>query len=148
MAERNLSAAWPGFGAVHHRLRLLLVGVLTGSVAGMGSFLFINSQFFPLGLGENWGLLIVGLAGAYTHFLAADLTESVKLSLIAFLVGICVHVGAAIAPLWILPYPPFARDYLLPQTIGRALAGNILGYLMTFWGAYFGAILASGYFDP
>ncbi|PSQ46064.1 hypothetical protein BRD15_10205 [Halobacteriales archaeon SW_6_65_15] len=148
MAERAVAATHFGFGTDRRRLRMLALGSLTGVVAGMGSFMYINAQFIPWGVDKMWALALVGVAGAYTHFLAHDLSDSIGLSLVAVLIGLAVHTVAWIAPLWILPYPPFARDILLPKMLGEALAGGILAYLLTFYGSYFGAVLVGGYVEP
>jgi hypothetical protein len=147
MAERTLSTNRFGVGSVVSRLRLLFIGTLTGIMGGMGAFLFINSEFMPLGLGENWGLLIIGVAGVYTHVISADLTESIGVAIIAYTVGLGVHVGTSIAPLWILSYPPLARDLLLPSMVGQAIAGNFFGYLTMFFGSYCAAVVVDGYYE-
>jgi hypothetical protein len=148
MAERTLTSTPPVGRAVRHRLRLLALATLTGGVAGMGSFMYIKEQFLPWGVSATWALVLVGLGGAYTHFLAEDLSESISLSLVAVVVGFAVHVGAWIAPLWILSYPPGARDLLLRPMVGRAVTSGILAYVMTFYGSYFGAVLVGGYLEP
>jgi len=147
MAERNLAGTRFDFGAVRGRLRLLALGTLTGVVAGMGSFMFLKDQFLPWVVTETWALALVGVAGAYTHFLADDLAESIALSLVAVAVGLAVHVVAWIAPLWLLAYPPFARDLLLPKMVGEAVASGLPPYLLTFYGSYFGALLLGGYLE-
>jgi hypothetical protein len=147
MAERNLAGRRFDFGALGGRLRLLVLGTVTGVVAGMGSFMFLKSQFLPWVVTETWALALVGLAGAYTHFLADDLAESITLSLVAVMVGLAVHVVAWIAPLWLLEYPPFARDLLLPQMIGKSLASGLPPYVLTFYGSYFTALLLGGYLE-
>lgn len=148
MVERTLFRTRFGVGSVAGGLRLLFIGTLTGIMGGMGAFLFINSELFPLGLGENWGLLIIGVAGVYTHVISTDLRESASAAIIAFLVGIGIHVGVSIAPLWILSYPPMARDLLLPVVLGRALGGNVFGYFMPFLGSYCAAVLVDGLYKP
>lgn len=146
--ERTLLTTRFGVGSVTNRLRLLFIGTLTGVMGGMGSFLFINSEFFPLGLGENWGLLIIAVAGVYTHVIAADLAESISVAIIAFFVGLGVHVGTSIAPLWMLSYHPLALDLLLPIMLGRAVVGNLFGYSVTFFGSYCAAVLVDGSYKP
>lgn len=147
MAERTLSANRFAGRSVRYRLRLLALATLTGGVAGMGTFMYIKDQLIPWGVSPTWALVLVGLGGAYTHFLADDLAESISLSLVAVVVGFAVHVVAWIAPLWILSYSPTARDLLLRQMIGRALTSGILAYLMTFYGSYFAAVLVGGYLE-
>lgn len=148
MAERTLSTGRFTGRAVHNRLRLLVLASLTGVVSGMGTFMYVKEQFLPWGVDATWAFALICLGGVYTHFLADDLSESIKLSLVAAGVGFAVHIGAWIAPLWILPYSPFARDLLLPQMVGRALTSGILTYLVTFYGSYFGAVLVGGYLEP
>ncbi|MFC7080636.1 hypothetical protein [Halorussus caseinilyticus] len=147
MAERALSAAGFGLGAVRERLRVLALGSLTGVVAGMGTFMFLQENFLPWGVTETWALGFVVAAGAYTHFLAADLSESIALSLVAVVVGLATNVVAWIGPLWILGYPRFARGLLLPKMVGEALASGLPTYLITFYAAYFGALTLGGYLE-
>ncbi|UPV73584.1 hypothetical protein M0R89_13675 [Halorussus limi] len=148
MAERTLAGTRFGFESIRGRLRLLALGSLTGAVAGMGAFMFLKEQLLPWGVTETLALALVGVAGAYTHLLAEDLSESIALALIASGIGLVVHVLAWIAPLWILSYPPPARDLLLPKMVGEALASGLPPYVVTFYGAYFGALLVVGYFEP
>ncbi|WP_128478050.1 hypothetical protein [Halorussus pelagicus] len=147
MAERTLSGTRFGFGAIRGRLRLLVLGSLIGVVAGTGVFMFLKDHFLPWGVTEMWALALVGVAGAYAHFLADDLTESISLSLVAVLVGLAVQVLAWIAPLWVHSYAPFTRDLLLPKMIGEALASGLPPYVITFYGTYFGALIVGGYFE-
>lgn len=148
MAERTLSTGRFTGRAFSNRLRLLVLASLTGGVAGMGTFMFLKEQFLPWGVDATWALVLVAVAGAYTHFLATDLSESISVSLIAAVFGLVVHVVVWIAPLWILSYPPFARDLLLPQMVGQALASGLPPYLVTFYGTYFGAVIVGGYLEP
>lgn len=148
MSETATSRLNFAIESVRKRIRLLLVGSLTGAVAGMGSFMYIKKLFLPWGIPETAPFALIALAGAYTHFLAQDLSDSISLSLVAVVVGFAVHVGAWIAPLWILPYPPIARGILLPKMAGEALTGAIFVYLLTFYGSYFGAVIIWGYLDP
>lgn len=147
MAERTVSTRTLRVGSLRQRLRVLALGTLTGVVAGMGSFTYIKEELIPWGVDPVWALVLVGVAGAYTHFLAVDLDESVTLSLIAVVAGLGFHSVAWIAPLWLLQYPPFARDLLLPKMLGEALMTGILAYLMTFYGSYFGGVLIGGYLE-
>lgn len=147
MAERTLSTTRLGVGTGRGWPRLLAVGSLVGVVAGMGSFMFINDQLMPWGVSNAWALAIIGLAGAYTHLLAIDLSESITLSLVAVVAGFAVHVGAWVSPLWVLSYPPAARDVLLPRMLGEAVAGGLLIYVLTFYGSYFGAIFLASYVE-
>lgn len=148
MAERTLSTNQFPVRRVRARLRVVALASLIGVVAGMGSFMSIKYAFMPWDISQTWAYVVTALAGGYAHFLAKDLSESVTIALGAFFIGIAFHIGAWIAPLWLIPYPPIARDLLLPQMLGRALAGNVLVYVMTFLGSYFGAVIVGGYFDP
>ncbi|WP_158057445.1 hypothetical protein [Halorussus halophilus] len=131
-----------------NRGRLLTLGSLVGVVAGMGSFMYIKASFIPWGVDPAWALVLVAIAGAYAHFFSEDLADSITLSLVAVVVGLGIHVTAWIAPLWILNYPPAARDLLLPGMLGRAVSSGILAYLLTFYAAYFTVLLVGGVLDP
>jgi hypothetical protein len=148
MAERAISVNSFDIGAHHDRIRLLALGSLIGVVAGLGTFMFLNPQFLPWGISETVPLALIGVAGAYTHFFAEDLSEGISLSVIAVVIAIVIHVVAWIAPLWILSYPPFARDLLLPQMVGEALASGIPTCLIAFYGVYFSVVLVGGYVKP
>lgn len=148
MANRTISTTQFGARSVVGRLRLLFIGTMTGSMSGMGTFLFVNPEVIPLGLGDNWALFIISIAGVYTHVITTDLRESVSVAIIAALVGIGVHMGVSIAPLWILPYHPIAIDILLPFMIGRAWIGGVVGSLAVFFGAYCATVLVDGSYRP
>lgn len=148
MAERTLTVASFGAEARHERLRLLALGSLIGVVAGLGTFMFLRKSFLPWGVSETVPLVIVGVAGAYTHLLSRDLSEGISLSIIAVVVGLVVHVVAWITPLWVLGFSPFARDLLLPKMIGEALASGMPTYLITFYGVYLSVVLVGGYVKP
>lgn len=149
MAERTLAARAPvEFDNLGGRARLLGLGLLLGVVAGMGTFMHIKNQLLPGFADRTWSVALMALAGAYSHFLARDLNDSISISLLGFLSGLGVHVLAWISPLWILAYPPLARDVILPKMIGQAITGAILVYLVTFWSAYFAAVLFAGYLKP
>lgn len=148
MAERTRTATRFDRGALRERLRLLALGGLVGLVAGMGTFTYIKSQLVPWGVGRGWALALVAAAGAYAYLLADDLAESVALSLVGWAVGFAVHVGAWVAPLWLLSYPRAARGLLLPGMLGEAVAGALLASVLTFYGAYFAVLTVGGYLDP
>ncbi|MFC4449789.1 hypothetical protein [Halorussus aquaticus] len=147
MAERTRTMSGVELDGVRTNLRLLALTLFTGSVAGMGAFMSVKHTLMPLGVSQTWAYVVMALGGAYNHLLARDLTESITLALGSFLVGLAFHVAVWIAPLWLLPYPPLARDVLLPKMLGQAIAGAIFTYLMTFFGAYFATVLVGGYLE-
>lgn len=129
------------------RARQAVIGSLTGIVGGMGAFMHTRAGLVPAAL-DGWsGPVVIVLAGVYTYLLLPDLRGSVAAMLLAFGVGIATLVLAWIAPLWLLPYPPAARDLLLPGLLQRAVTSALSVYLLLFLGGYLTTLLVAGYFD-
>ena len=115
-------------------------GLSVGLLAGMGAFVYHMTQFVVVEV-DSWVLLLpMVAAGAFAHLFAPSLRRSVRLGLAGFFLGLVVLVGAWIAPLWILGYPPLMRDFLLLNRIGQEVvtaavinysAAYATGYLFT-----------------
>jgi hypothetical protein len=111
----------------------------------MGAFVYNATQFVPGETDVRLLLVPVFAAGAFAYLFADSLRASARLGLIGFFGGLVVFMGAWIAPLWILPYSPTARDILLPKMLGEGgmafiacSAAYLAGYLSTvsiaaFW---------------
>lgn len=121
---------------LHRTAAFLLEGVAVGLLAGMGAFVYNTPQF--VGLGADAKLLLVPMvgAGAFAHLFASSLRDSIRLGLTGFFVGLAVFVGAWIAPLWMLSYPPTARDVLLPEMVGDVMSAAFLNYAAAYLGGY------------
>jgi hypothetical protein len=125
--------------------QLLVKGLSIALLAGMGAFVYNATQFVPGETDVRLLLVPVFAAGAFAYLFADSLRASARLGLIGFFGGLVVFMGAWIAPLWILPYSPTARDILLPKMLGEGgmafiacSAAYLAGYLSTvsiaaFW---------------
>lgn len=143
MAEGTI----PGWTAVPERGRFAVIGTLTGVVGGMGAFMFTRSGLMPTPLAAWMAAAVVLLAGVFTYLLVPDVRGSVAAMLVSFGVGIATLILAWVAPLWLLPYPPAARDILLPGLLQRAAAAALSSYLLLFLGGYLTTLVIAGYLD-
>lgn len=112
-------------------------GLSVGLLAGMGAFVYHMTQFVAVGV-DGWVLLApMALAGAFAHLFAVSLRRSIRLGLAGFFIGLIVLVGAWIAPLWILGYPPAMRDLLLLNRIGQeVVTAAVINYSAAYAGGY------------
>ncbi len=129
------------------RLPAIAIGVLTGLLGGMGAFMYSRSGLLPGGIPGWIPTGIVAVAGVYTSLLVRDVRRSVTAMLVAFGVGIATLIAAWIAPLWLLPYAPPARDLLLPGLLQRAVTTAMSSYLLLFLGGFLTTMMVAGYLD-
>lgn len=116
-----------------------------GTVGGLATFVYNRADLMTANVDPRVALGLAALAGAFAHLLAADLRESIRLGLASFLVGGVVFTVAWVAPLWILPYTPAARDVLLPKMLGEAVTAAFLTYTAVFLGTYLATVCVDGY---
>lgn len=146
-SDSSVVAAVDPTGRVAALLSQVAPGVLVGVVAGMAVFLYTRAPVLPDFAAAWWGLALVTAFGGFAHLLSRTLSGSVRTALVAFAVGFLFNVAAWVAPLWLLSYPPGARDLLLPRVVGRAVTAGILVYPLAFFGGYFVLVVLDGYFD-
>lgn len=151
MAERA-ERAIEGRAVSSARLRLLgtllLVGLPPGAVGGLAAFVAVKDTLVPWAI-PQWGAIgIVVLMGMYVHLFAGGLTTSVGGALAATAASLATHVGAWIAPLWLLGYPPGARDLLLPRFAGQAVVAWVFVFPAAFAAGYFTTVVIAGYLNP
>lgn len=130
-------------GRVRALSRAVSVGLPSGVLAGLGAFLLSQPSLTPVA-GTTPPLALVALGGGVVPLLTDRLRRSVAAMLCAYATGIAVHLGAYVAPLWVLSYPPSARDLLLPRFLGEALA-VVFQYTLAFFAAYLLVVTISGY---
>ena len=130
-------------GRVRALSRTVSVGLPSGVLAGLGAFLLSQPSLTPVA-GTTLPLALVALGGGFVPLLTDRLRRSVAAMLCAYATGIAVHLGAYVAPLWVLSYPPSARDLLLPRFLGEALA-VVFQYTLAFFAAYLLVVTISGY---
>jgi hypothetical protein len=121
----------------------LVKSILIGLLAGMGAFVYNGTQFLPFEVDPRLLLVPILLASAFARLFASSLRESVQLALAGFFIGAATFVGAWIAPLWILPYSPVARDILLPKLTGSAISAGFLNFSPTYLGGYLATVSVS-----
>ena len=123
--------------------RAVSVGLPSGVLAGLGAFLLSQPSLTPVA-GTTPPLALVALGGGFVPLLTDRLRRSVAAMLCAYATGIAVHLGAYVAPLWVLSYPPSARDLLLLRFLGEALT-VVFQYTLAFFAAYLLVVTISGY---
>lgn len=123
-------------GSVQRIGLFLLKGVSIGLLAGMGGFVYNGTQFLPVEVDTRLLLVPVLAAGGFAHLFAPSLRASVRLGLTGFFIGLFLFVSAWLAPLWILSYPPVARDVLLPKLAGDAISAGFLNFSPTYLAGY------------
>jgi len=129
------------------RLGPIGVALLTGILSGMGAFMYSRAGLLPNPVPGWMPSAVVLLAGVYTFLLVRDIRGSVAAMLVASAIGIAILIAAWVAPLWLLPYPPAARDLLLPGLLQRAVTTAITTYLLLFLGGYLTTLMVAGYLD-
>jgi hypothetical protein len=112
-------------------------------LAGLGAFLLSQPSLTPVA-GTTLPLALVALGGGFVPLLTDRLRRSVAAMLCAYATGIAVHLGAYVAPLWVLSYPPSARDLLLLRFLGEAPT-VVFQYTLAFFAAYLLVVTISGY---
>jgi len=130
-------------GRVRALSRAVSVGLPSGVLAGLGAFLLSQPSLTPVA-GTTLPLVLVALGGGFVPLLTDRLRRSVAAMLCAYATGIAVHLGAYVAPLWVLSYPPSARDLLLLRFLGEALT-VVFQYTLAFFAAYLLVVTISGY---
>ena len=130
-------------GRVRALSRAVSVGLPSGVLAGLGAFLLSQPSLTPVA-GTTLPLVLIALGGGFVPLLTDRLRRSVAAMLCAYATGIAVHLGAYVAPLWVLSYPPSARDLLLLRFLGEALT-VVFQYTLAFFAAYLLVVTISGY---
>ena len=130
-------------GRVRALSRAVSVGLPSGVLAGLGAFILSQPSLTPVA-GTTLPLVLVALGGGFVPLLTDRLRRSVAAMLCAYATGIAVHLGAYVAPLWVLSYPPSARDLLLLRFLGEALT-VVFQYTLAFFAAYLLVVTISGY---
>lgn len=123
------------------------VGISSGLLAGLGAYLLSQPTLRPVA-DTTAPLALVALAGAYVAVLSDRLRSSVAAMICAFFVGIAVHIGTYLAPLWLLPYSPTARGLLLSSFLVEALVVVYFQYTLVFFVGYLTVVTVSGYVGP
>lgn len=134
-------------GYVRRRGPFLVKGLSIGLLAGMGAFVYNGTQFLTLELDARLLLVPVLLAGAFAHLFAPSLRESVRLAVVGLFVGLVLFVGVWLAPLWILSYPPVARDVLLPKLAGDALSASFLSFAPAYLTGYLFTVSVGAFWE-
>jgi len=117
-------------------VRATVIGVATGVVAGLGTFVFGNSNVSPVAGSPNLALAAIALAGAYAHLLAADLRESFTTAGVAFLVGSAVCIGAWLWPVYALGYTGVLAELVGAPRFRNGVVNVITIQLMVFTASY------------
>jgi hypothetical protein len=139
------SVGWlPRDSRVRALARTISIGLPSGVLAGLGAYILSQPSLTPVS-GTTPPLALVVLGGAFVPLLSDRLRRSVAAMLCAYATGIAVHLGAYVAPLWVLSYPPTARDLLLPRFLAEALTVVFFQYTLAFFAGYLLVTTVSGY---
>lgn len=117
-------------------IRATVIGLLTGIVGGLGTFVFSNADVSPVAGSPNLALLPVVLSGVYVHLFAADLRESFTAAGVAFLVGAAVCIGAWVWPVYALGYTGVLAELVGAPRLRNGVVNVITVYLMVFGASY------------
>lgn len=123
--------------------RVVLIGLAVGILGGMGTFIYSRPLVSPFG-DSIVGLVILGLAGGFTHLLARSMWESVRAMVVGFVIGVATTVLAWVAPLWIVGIHPRARDLIIMGYLQQAFATIVMAYLLVYFAGYFVVVTLDG----
>lgn len=136
--------------ATNRRRTLLfdvVAGILLGTIAGMATFVDGWSTFVAIGIDPAVFSAIILAAGALSYIITPTLRRSIRLFLVAFIVGMAVIVGSYVLPAYILPYRDGFRDLLVPRLVGDALGNAFYFYAPLFIGSYLFALCTFSLFE-
>ncbi|MFB6236146.1 MAG: hypothetical protein ABEH81_12535 [Halopenitus sp.] len=122
--------------AVMRWIRATIIGVLTGIVGGLGTFVFSNTDVSPIAGDPKLALIPIVLSGVYAHLFAADLRESFTAAGVAFLVGAVVCIGAWVWPVYALGYTGVLAELVGAPRLRNGVVNVITIYLMVFGASY------------
>lgn len=119
----------------------LLVGAVSGLIAGMAAFTYAN---FPAGVGieRELAAVLMIVAGG----LGASFTDTLRRSTVVFFVGwsvgAVVLVLSLVVPAYYFPYTQVAQNVLVSLMARDALGWIVMVYSPAYVGAYFVALIA------
>ncbi|MFT4932271.1 MAG: hypothetical protein ACI91T_002162 [Natronomonas sp.] len=127
--------------------RILLVGTVTGSIAGLATFMTTHPGVTPFE--ASWiATAFVALAGVYTHFLSSHGRASISAAVIGFVVAVVANGLAWQSTILLVDggvqHLQLAMFGLFQKTIVTT------GFVLTvvYFGGYFFAFSLSGLFFP
>jgi hypothetical protein len=147
--------SWAGYSgerSLLDRYFVLVVGLCSGALGGMGAFMANQSALVPkvapfVGR-SGWALAVTALGGAFAFLLARDIRESVVGMLVGSAVALVVMTGATVFPVYALPFSSIGRGVIVQFRLGR-LVPTVFGVLvLVYWGGYLTAVSVLGYFEP
>lgn len=130
------------------RNRAISTGIVVGLAGGALSFVFHQSHLLPAGV-EAWYVLgLMTLLGAFVAPLVGHLGQSAMSLLLAHVVGLGVHVVAALSPVAYFDAPAYI---LLHIAITRRLGDVVVAWLFVFpvvvMFGFMTYVLVTGYFS-
>jgi len=127
--------------------RILLVGTVTGSIAGLATFMTTHPGINPFD--ASWiATAFVALAGVYTHFLSAHGRASISAAVIGYLVAIVANGLAWQSIILLVDGPVPHRQLAMFGLFQKAIVTTGFVLTVVYFGGYFLAFSLSGLFFP
>jgi len=129
----------------------VVVGIASGAMGGMGSFMANQTSLVPKVVPfvsrSAWALGVTALGGAFAYLLARDVRESVVAMLVGSVAALAVMTLAVVFPAYALPFDTVGRGLIVQFRLGR-LVPTVLGVLvLVYWGGYLTTLSLLGYFE-
>lgn len=128
-------------------LRMAGLGLATGAMGGMATFVWTRSSVMPPAYPSWLPVALMVAAGAYTYLFAPTLRASVIAFGVSLPTALAVAALGWVAPLWLLSYPPAARDLLVPQYLQAATIEFVFTYFAAFSLGYLVVVSLDGMTD-
>lgn len=136
---------------LYRTYRFVVVGIASGLLGGMGAFMFSRAVLVPsfvAGLGRQTpGLVVTVLGGALAYLLAVDTRESARAMVLGLFVALATLVATRVAPAFMLPFPPVARDAIINDQLQYVAHTTINVLLLVYWGGYLTTVSLFGFLD-
>lgn len=127
--------------------RILLVGTVTGSIAGLATFMTTHPGVNPFD--ASWiATGFVALAGAYTHLLSAYGRASISAAVIGYLVSIVANGLAWQSTILLVDGPVPHLQLAMFGLFQKTIITTMFVLTVVYFGGYFFAFLLSGLFLP
>jgi len=127
--------------------RILLVGTVTGSIAGLATFMTTHPGVNPFD--ASWVATgFVALAGAYTHLLSPHGRASISAAVIGYLAAIVANGLAWQSVILLVDGPVPHRQLAMFGLFQKTIITTMFVLTVVYFGGYFFAFLLSGIFLP
>jgi hypothetical protein len=129
------------------KLKVVGKSLLLGAIAGMATFTYTQHVFAMSYVNPWWPLSLIALAGVFNHFYVENLRDGLTASFLGIGLGFAIHLVAWLLPLFVAGYSQVAIHAIFFNQLGQGLLGALMVLPMTYYAAYFGALLVFGAFQ-